>query len=86
MTSRKAVRAKMAFYGYDKGDIFYPPGVYRDELIACGRVERAPEMDTDAPKLASKVKAKVKRRTRKARGGKSGTVESQVMTAGEVRG
>lgn len=81
MSSRKAVRVRVAFQNYSVGDIFYPTGIYRDELIGRGLVERAEEHDKDKPKVKPKPRTK---NTRRNRTGKR--VEMQTMSGGEARG
>lgn len=42
MKTPKPYRVKSAYGMYRKGDIIFPTGMLRDELIMCGRIEAAP--------------------------------------------
>jgi hypothetical protein len=43
MKTLRPYRVKSAYGVYRKGDIIYPTGMLRDELIMCGRIEPVPE-------------------------------------------
>ena len=43
MKTLKPYRVKSAYGVYRKGDIIFPTGMLRDELIMCGRIEPVPE-------------------------------------------
>lgn len=42
MKTPKPYRVKSAYGMYSKGDIIFPTGMLRDELIMCGRIEPIP--------------------------------------------
>jgi hypothetical protein len=42
MKTLKPYRVKSAYSVYRKGDIIFPTGMLRDELIMCGRIEPVP--------------------------------------------
>lgn len=42
MKTPKPYRVKSAYGMYRKGDIIFPTGMLRDELIMCGRIEAVP--------------------------------------------
>lgn len=42
MKTPKPYRVKSAYGMYRKGDIIFPTGMLRDELIMCGRIEPEP--------------------------------------------
>jgi hypothetical protein len=47
MKTLKPYRVKSAYSVYRKGDIIYPTGMLRDELIMCGRIEPVPEPEPE---------------------------------------
>ena len=42
MKTPKPYRVKSAYGMYRKGDIIFPTGMLRDELIMCGRIDAVP--------------------------------------------
>jgi len=49
MKTPKPYRVKSAYGMYRKGDIIFPTGMLRDELIMCGRIEAVPLPAAPAP-------------------------------------
>lgn len=48
MKVQRPYRVKSAYGVYRKGDIIFPTGMLRDELIMCGRIEPVPEPEPAA--------------------------------------